>query len=378
MLKPILFAVVSTVFGAALAVTGISLVGNQSLFKRNSANEGSEITRSSGADTLSDSGTAAGQPDISFDEDDAPPSDEDIAYLIDETAGHPDDMTLPRNRLGASDEVMAALDPLTLKALLQDPDIAAFLERHSGDHRFAFAMGRMALVAGYNGRARQWLEQAARAGSGAAYAYLADPALTADNEKAATLLKQAVELGFAPARLWLAEMQDSDSVDPSAGPFDFSLFSKPDLVRAFHNNTAIEGNISELQLSSYLLSFLESVSDQSNLFLMENPREFYLELDPTLQLIASTRVATSAEVVGQATDVGLQQFMGMLQGMQNGKSLSEMVANSNRGAINPTLAIQEYRLAGEFDGKRLALMYQSYPEEFRRIYAGIRKIVKGV
>src|SRR5690606_13860416 len=122
------------------------------------------------------------------------------------------------------------------------------------------------------GRARQWLEQAARAGSGAAYAYLADPALTADNEKAATLLKQAVELGFAPARLWLAEMQDSDSVDPSAGPFDFSLFSKPDLVRAFHNNTAIEGNISELQLSSYLLSFLESVSDQSNLFLMENPR----------------------------------------------------------------------------------------------------------
>jgi membrane protease subunit (stomatin/prohibitin family) len=111
---------------------------------------------------------------------------------------------------------------------------------------------------------------------------------------------------------------------------------------------------------------------------MENPREFYLELDPTLQLIASTRVATSAEVVGQATDVGLQQFMGMLQGMQNGKSLSEMVANSNRGAINPTLAIQEYRLAGEFDGKRLALMYQSYPEEFRRIYAGIRKIVKGV
>lgn len=378
MLKPILFAVASTIFGAALAIAGISIVGNQTLFKRNPVIEGGENTRTSGTGFSSESSTTDRGSDTALDEDDAPPSDEDIAYLIDETAGHPDDPTLPRDRLGASDEVMAALDPLTIKALLQDPDIAAFLERHSAEHRFTFAMGRMALVAGYSWRARQWLEQSARAGSGAAYAYLADPELTPDSGKAETLLKQALELGFNPARAWLAEMQGTDSDELADKPFDFSMFSKPDLVRAFYNNTAIEGNISELQISSYLLSFLESVSDQSNLFLLENPRAFYLELDPTLQLMASTRVATSAQVVGQATDVGLQQFMGMLQGMQNGKSISEMVANTNRGAINPTLAIQEYRLAGEFDGKRLALMYQSYPEEFRRIYAGIRKVVKGV
>ncbi|MFI4859341.1 MAG: hypothetical protein ACIAXF_01530 [Phycisphaerales bacterium JB063] len=298
-----------------------------------------------------------------------------------EDLGHPDDPTLPRGVLGSSDEVIAAMDPFEAKMLLEDRDIQDFLNRHTNDHRYAFALGRLAMFHGYTTLAERLLVAAKDAGSGAAAAYLADPAFTSSDDAAAQLLRQAAGLNFAPAAGWLADLESEQAgPGPSAlagsVPFRFEDYDRPEIIRAFYEGRAPEG-MSELETWGYISSLLAGISDSSNVFMVEDARAFFLELSPQLQVNAEIAMATSAGALDESLDMTLAQFMGMLNGLQGGgSSIGGTAAQINRNMMAPQEALLMARASGQYDGRRLALSYDYHTEEFRRIYAGVKKYVE--
>ncbi len=305
-----------------------------------------------------------------------------IGEVLDDLGGHPDDPQLPDGVLGASDEVIASMDPMEIKLLLQDPDVIGFITRHEDEPRYAFALGRMAMFHGYTSMSEQLLRIAMNGGSGAAAAYLADPLFTQSDTDANALLVKAIDLGFEPAQAWLPEEPMAFSANvPTAGTggFRFSDFDQPEVIQAFYEGRDPPG-LSELETWAYINSFLRSISDTSNLFMVENPRAYYMELSPSVQVHAEIAMATSAEVMSESMNIGIQQFLGMLSGMESGgnnlNNLTGTVTQMNKNMIAPMQSLMFVRASGEHDGKRLALGYDSYTNDFRRVYAGVKRYVE--
>ncbi|MDF1837516.1 MAG: hypothetical protein P1V35_06600, partial [Planctomycetota bacterium] len=234
-----------------------------------------------------------------------PSTDEEIAAWIDNIAGHPDDISLPRGILGSSDEVLSAMNALEIKAFLEDPEVQDFLSRKQDQPRFTFAVGRAAMFGGYSTFAKGLLEEASANGSGGASAYLADPSFGASTQEAIRLYEEAIARNFAPAKNWLSELQageqerggnmdpipelveEEENLDPTPKPkqFKYEDFQQPGIIKALHTgDLAALDQIGARNSMIYIGKLQEGLVDPSMLIHLspEGGRRFFAMLDPTL------------------------------------------------------------------------------------------------
>ncbi len=310
---------------------------------------------------------------------------------IDIVAGHPDDPDLPQKRLGASDEVLAATDPQSIAELIRET--RSFAERRIDEPRFLFALGRAALFHGYTTHAKRMLSTAANYGSAPAMAYLADPLLTEDDHHASKLLQRSVTLGFQPAAEWLSEIEEPEAVAsgqpthgfaPSqaptmSGPFNFSQFNQPGLLKALYTGDLGEIDKEKLKDALYISNLNESAfNDETIMFYSSNPKRLLTEVDPTTGTKIAQKLMSSGDLMNQAASVGMKSafapLMAIAQARKSGGSISdELAAASYASANNPMVELEKIKYQANQDGRKLLLAFDDHPETVLKIYAGIRK-----
>ncbi|MEM7239340.1 MAG: hypothetical protein AAF501_16160, partial [Pseudomonadota bacterium] len=215
----------------------------------------------------------------------------EILDLVDELAAHPDDPDKPEDVAGVYDDDLALLHPDDAAFLLEEGiDLAR--ERLATNPRFAFELGRVALLHGDPGVAIDLLTAAADAGSAAAAGYLGT--LANDPEEARQRLAQAIDGGFAPAADALAALdaeiaqveedarraQEEEERRQAAQrqSANFENFNRPDIIRALAEDTT--GSVDRNTLLIYI-SKMNSVLAEPSAWFRAGPG-FDLELDPTL------------------------------------------------------------------------------------------------
>lgn len=300
---------------------------------------------------------------------------------IDELAAHPDDPQNPAGLPGVTDEKLAELPVEDVQELMELA--LPYAEQNADQPRYLFALGRAAWIHGDNDFARELLLKASELGSPAADAYLAR--MSEDAAETDTFLQKAVEGGFSPARAWQKEVQ-------AARQPDFSAFSWPELIQSFYEGTSSGFAQEPLLPLGYVMSISSEISNQGVLFFLENPRNFVQELDPNLTFHAEKQLMTNSKAMGDAMNAGMDLFKRVVTGMadvrRNGGTVQEELQAVNKafygvdqnqeankqGARYVTLV--EVKQWGTQDARMLALLYNEHPEQFRKIYQGMRRFVK--
>jgi hypothetical protein len=308
-----------------------------------------------------------------------------IEEIIDNIAGHPDDPQLPKESIGASDEVLAATDPREVGNVLQQTQ--AFARSHSQEPRFMFALGRAALFHGYQRLGVELLQAAASNGSGAAYAYLGFLAEDeGDENKAARLLKLAQKNGFNTAEVQsslinLNQTSSSSIVNASqtAPLFDPKAFNQPELIAAFYRKDMKFLSEKNLYASFYGSRIHATIWEGGDILFMTEHPKILLELDPGLSARAGYRLSSSPEAVNQMTSAGwgiLQNIVSGLEEFGKGQSMTGDIAKLNKavGKYDVQLALLQEQATQ--DARRLVLMYDENPEILRRVYAGIKAFIQ--
>jgi len=314
-------------------------------------------------------------------------SDEELANLIDDMAGHPDDPQLPNDTLGASDNVLSATDPREIAQLLKLAQ--PYAKANSNKPRFLFALGRAALMHGYDKLGVELLETAARNNSGAAYAYLGFLAENNDEvDQAIAHLRKALTLGFDSAAVHdslsylsdddLEDEESPDLVEPTEH-FDPGEFNQPAIISALYSqDTQRLKSEGGMHVLLYISTIHNTLWQDNILFITESP-ELLLELDPTIATRASVRLQSSSDLIMESTQIGLgslwEGFKAMANARQSGASITEEVAQFGAAASKAPAQLEIIKQQAVQDGRRLALLYDADPEEFRRIYAGIKQFV---
>lgn len=259
-------------------------------------------------------------------------AEESITDVIDYYGGDPDDPQLPDDVIGATDEVLEATDPRELADILAQGNQVA-LEEVSDKPRYLFALGRIAYFLGYHNKALNWLEIAAENGSSAANAHLGYIALyeTGDIAEAKKRLQMAKDGSFVGEKFETA-YKDCNFVPDEIG------FNQKELISAFYNE-----DWSTLQASNetslYIAKVHNTLWNNDILWLAEEPK-ILMELDAEL----------SKSTTG-ILEVLLSGFLG-------------------RDKVDAFLS------SSVQDAKRLALLYNTNPQAFKKIYAGMVKYHK--
>ena len=307
---------------------------------------------------------------------------QELLSFIDELS-HPDDPTRPAGISGASDADIATMPPEHVALLLEESDTVA-ADDPSG--RRLFNLGRVADIHGYVEEADRLFGLAASRGSGTAKAYIADKLLE-QNEfaQALPLLQQSVQSGFAPAQPLLNAVQAAVNAErraaANASPrtLDYSKFNRPDIIRAFHTGDVSGLNRNLLESITYASTLHNTWTDTQVLFLVNDTR-IRLEIDPTVGHKAASKLLGSRQGMNEAMNTGLQSLfaplMAMAQTRQAGGSVMDEVQASNQAILNsPMVKLDVLRQQAAQDAERLAILYDSDPETFRKVYAGLRKFV---
>lgn len=303
-----------------------------------------------------------------------------MAELIDALAGHPDDPHLPKSSLGASDEVLYATDPREIADLIQVA--LPFAEERASNPRFLFALGRAAIAHGYERRGKEMLMSASERGSVAALAYLGYLAeADGDRETATVSLSRAIESGFdsPDARETLAMLAGQAGAGTD-GQFSALEFNQPKWMQALHDGDPrpleAEGLIGQM----YAGGLHNTLWASDILFLAEDPA-ILLELDANLSLALAKKLVSSPDAMQEGFDKGLDSFVGIFQGMaearrEGGGPAAELAAGMSSGLeVRTPFAMVEAHAVQ--DARRLALLYNTDPTSFRRIYQGVRTYVYG-
>lgn len=256
---------------------------------------------------------------------------EDIGYSIDMIGAHPDDPQLPDSILGASNQVLYATSPLELADVLLTGEEYAY-KNIEDNPRYAFALGRIAFELDYRRKAKELLLAADSNGSPAASEYLGYMAVEeGDYEAANDYFLKAKQGGFPRG------VSSSDTIDTK----DFlSDFHNRDIVYAlltYNEEELLKLNKipTPYRVTKFISSCQKFLSSTEVFFLVEN-FDIIKEIDPELSM--------SVEGI-------LREFGGSVVG--------------------------ESVMAGDIhDAKILAMLYDSNPEAFRRIYSGMVKFFK--
>ncbi|MDO5980947.1 hypothetical protein [Flavivirga spongiicola] len=253
--------------------------------------------------------------------------DNDIALLIDRYCGHPNDAQITLEALGATDEVLEASDPRDIANLIEDSKEFA-LDKVEEDPHYLFGLGRAAYFFGYNQKATQWLNIAAENGSAAANAYLGYISYYEDEnvDKALSYLEIAMQKGFND--LQVKEVYGYCNYNPKK-----EKFNEVGIITALFNKDWSYINNKELS-EFYLAKLHETLWSNDILWLAEDPK-ILLELDPALSRTTAAWVERGFSFLGLGSGANAMQ----------------------------SSAIQ--------DAKRLAILYNSNPIAFRRIYNSI-------
>lgn len=249
--------------------------------------------------------------------------EEYLANLIDEYAGHPNDPSYPTDLIGPSDEVISQTNSREILTLMNECKKFAF-DTVSNEPRFLFALGRAAYIHDYVEIANDWLQLAADNGSAGAKAYLGFMAYDKDDvAEANRYLTQAIKEGFI-----------NNSVKEVHRACNFTAtdfgFEKPNIINALYNKDW--SSLESIAFSSnYILKIHTTLWETDILWLAEDPN-FLMELDADLSKKLQSILEKWQKII---TDVTLQD------------------------------AIK--------DARRLALLYNSNPVAFRRIYSGMKE-----
>jgi hypothetical protein len=337
--------------------------------------------------TPADSSSLAGEREPTPQEIDAA-----MTQWIDSVGGHPDDPQLPPEVLGASDEVLAATNPVEVAELLQAS--REWVKSSAVQPRHVFALGRAAIVHGYHRLGTEYLAQAAQAGSPAAVAYEGYLALDAGRpDEAKGLLLQAEKLGFKSIGLTEtlaaidappgpAEIAPDGSQPPAqppvaSKPFDANDFGNPQVIQAFHDADFKILDEHKLSIFIYLTALNESLI--ASVYFV-NDRSIVTELDRTLGVKLGRAVITDSKFVGDATKAGMTSALDLLMGVVDtrragGSVMDELNELNRRAANNPVLQRELLEKTAEQDGVVLATLYDTNREAFRKIYGNMKKYV---
>jgi hypothetical protein len=322
------------------------------------------------------------------------PTDAEIEEMmigwIDQVAGHPDDPTLPKDVLGASDDVLMATDPTEISELIQTTEGLA--RQHEDKPRLLFSLGRAALLHGYTRDGRRLLNEAAAAGSPAAYAYLGfDADAQDDTKRAIDNLQKAIDAGFdsPQVRELLDELSGSASasgantghvVAPAGSvTYDARQFNRPDWIDALYRHDVAILQKNPMMSLLYMKSIHETLWSDNVLFLVDD-RSIVLELDATLSTALAVKMSTSPDIIAKSAgalggSIG-EGFAAFLEARRSGADIFNEAAALHKGLANiaPLDILTNQAVQ---DGRRLALLYETDPETFRRIYTGIKLFVHG-
>ncbi len=333
-----------------------------------------------------------------------------VAFKAMDEIAHPNDPQNPKGVKGISDEELAEIPVEEIAELIKIT--LPYAEQNSQEPRYLFALGRAAWIHGDEEFGAELLLKAAKLGSPAANAYLAHT--TDDVEKKANHLHQAAQGGFEPAREWLNELklayeEEQESADDEQQtvavrhtpkkihwPMDFTQFAQPQYMEAFHSGNTQQyasGTVDAVFLMSYISKVSDTLNDQGVLFLLERPKEFLRELDPTLSFEAGKKVSTDPAAMDQMSGAGLKMMLGMLvaggQARSQGASIGGEMAAMNKAflgeddegqgdkgkSISRTNII-EIKESALKDARTLAFLFEERPEDFRKIYQGMVKFVR--
>lgn len=312
----------------------------------------------------------------------------DWGTVLDRTAGHPDDPRLPTGELGASDKLLAAADPNDVADMLREPELRQFVQTHVKEPRYLFAIGRMAMAHGYAKLGSRWLQEAAAAGSVAAMAYLGYAAAdSGDKAKAVQWLTKAVKSGFDSddARTAIAEYSGGEQQPEPRGEdvYSVSKFARSEFVNAFISRDFASLKRNDWQSMAYAASVHETLWEGGDILFMTTPK-ILLELDPNVGSQVRYKMSSSTSIVGQQMGASVETSLAALNQFFRAFSdrsqdpLSAVVtatANSTREAGKLPVMLEQIRLQGAQDARRLAIGFEGNEQQFRRIYGGLRDYV---
>lgn len=167
---------------------------------------------------------------------------------------------------------------------------------------------------------------------------------------------------------------------PSSVPFDVKAFNAPDYIQAFHDQNMALLNREPLYALNYAMAMNAVFSQDNVLFLGDNAREILLEVDPSLNHKAAKKL-TDPALFGDAINKGLQSFLGPLTKIaevrQQGGTIAEEVRGLHGALLDsPVAQINVLKQKAKQDGQRLAILYDTNPADFRKIYTGIKTFIE--
>lgn len=315
-----------------------------------------------------------------------PLSDEDLLGLamqaIDEVAAHPADPRNPAGNMGLSDEELAEVDLEEIKGLME---LALPFVDEGLEARHIFALGRAAWLHNDDELAADLLTLASEKGSPAAQAYLAR--MDDDLDREIALLQSAVKGGFTPAQAWLDEALAAQGAaahnviaQHASSTFDPSRFNRPDLIDAFYRNDTHALNNELLETMTYVSAVHSFFSDTSGVLFVTNNRDIILEIDPNLSYMAQRKLLGTEKGRNQTISAGMQSMLAPFQAIADtrraGGSINDEVGAMYNAILDtPTVRLERIQQQATQDAQRLAILYDSDPDAFRKVYAGLRSFV---
>ncbi len=203
--------------------------------------------------------------------------------MLDEIAAHPEDPDNPSYVQGVTDEELEMLDANDIEEMFEL--CLPFAEEHLDEPRYMFALGRAALLHGYE-EADVLLSEAADAGSAASYAYLA--MLTDDIEKVIFYLNNAIKGGFEPARTLLKKVEGSNDQNMSINDLLAKFrFSDPEMMKAFYSKDISYWNRNRSKVEWYIKYFAETLEGTLDFY---SHTGIHLLIDADMAATNSTRI----------------------------------------------------------------------------------------
>ena len=174
--------------------------------------------------------------------------------------------------------------------------------------------------------------------------------------------------------------EGASQTSPSGAP-NFEDFGRADIIQLLHSGQIAPLEASPLRSLVYISNLSSKLSDQSTLFLIEDPSVILMTVDPTVSTRASQKLAASQKGMRELNSAATQNLFGMLGAIadtrRDGGSIDAEIQGMYSAAANsPTAQLNMLKQQAEFDAIKLAYLSQTHPEDFKKIYRSIRKFIR--
>lgn len=247
-----------------------------------------------------------------------------IGTFIDLYAGHPYDQDLPDEVYGVIDEELEDIHPKDFQRLLDEG--LNFALENLGEPRYLFAISRAAYFFDHP-RTEELLKGAIKAGSLPASAYMGYYLFNEGFiEEGLTSMTYAWDSGFKDPILRSTIELANESV------FDPSLFNRPEFILALYNQDIAVLKRAGIDGGHYIGAMQNVLWQSDILFLVDDPN-ILLDLSPAVSV-----------------------------------KEGYLVRKAQNSWLGGVFLIAEQ---GVQDARRLAMLYENNPKDFRRVYNGM-------